>query len=80
MNHAMIIGATGITGGYILRDLNIDGAYNVFELDGEQVDERNDLTMLAIDLEAIIAELEGRLAGKKTPVKISVPSSATCSK
>ena len=32
---------------------------------------------LEIDLEAIIAELEKRLGGKKTPIKISVPLS-TC--
>ena len=57
--------------GYELGLSGYRGAYNVFELDGEQVDERNDLTILAVDLEATLAAVE--LSGEAVLASIDVP-------
>lgn len=55
----------------------IKAAFEILQATGRRVNKPELIACptcgrLAIDLEAIIAELEGRLAGKKTPVKISV--------
>ncbi len=55
----------------------IQAAFDILQATGRRVNKPELIACptcgrLAIDLEKIIAELEGRLAGRKTPVKISV--------
>ena len=48
------------------------GAYNVFRLDGEQVDARNDLGILTLDLEATFAGIA--FSGEAVKAIIDIPS------
>jgi hypothetical protein len=47
------------------------GAYNVFELDGIAVDERRDVTIAALDGEAVLAGI--RLQGEAALVRVDIP-------
>jgi hypothetical protein len=49
------------------------GAYNQFVLEGEAVEERQDLTLLALDFEATLAEVE--LSGEAVSASIEMPES-----
>jgi hypothetical protein len=58
--------------GYELGLSGHHGAYNVFSLDGEQVDERRDLTIWALDGEARVAGVE--LSGELVAAELDVPA------
>jgi hypothetical protein len=49
------------------------GAYNRFVIDGERVEERRDLTLLALDFEATVAAVE--LSGEGVRASIELPES-----
>jgi hypothetical protein len=57
--------------GYELGVSGHRGAYNVFFLDGEQVEERNDLAIWAVDMEASVAGLE--LSGEAVTANLDIP-------
>ena len=58
--------------GYELGISGHRGAYNVFLLDGEQIDDRNDLAIWAVDGEARVAGVE--LSGEAVTANLDVPS------
>jgi hypothetical protein len=58
--------------GYELGISGHRGAYNVFFLDGEQVDDRNDLAIWAVDAEARVAGVE--LSGEAVAANLDIPS------
>ena len=58
--------------GYELGVSGHRGAYNAFLLDGEQVDERRDLTIWAVDAEARVAGVE--LSGEAVTANLDIPS------
>lgn len=51
------------------------GAYNVYQLDGEQVDDRRDLTIAVLDVEATVAGF--RLEGEVAQVRVELPPTMT---
>lgn len=57
--------------GYELGVSGHRGAYNVFVLDGEPVDERYDLTILALDFEAAVANVE--FSGEVARATVELP-------
>ena len=57
--------------GYELGISGHRGAYNVFLLDGEQVDERKNLAIWAVDMEAEVAGLE--LSGEAVTASVDIP-------
>ena len=58
--------------GYELGVSGHRGAYNVFLLDGEQVEERRDLAIWAVDAEATIAGVE--VSGEAVAANLDIPS------
>jgi hypothetical protein len=58
--------------GYELGVSGHRGAYNVFLLDGEQVEERSDLAIWALDMEATVAGVE--FSGEAVTASVDVPS------
>jgi hypothetical protein len=58
--------------GYELGISGHRGAYNVFFLDGEQVEDRNDLAIWAVDAEATVAGVE--LSGEAVAANLDIPS------
>jgi hypothetical protein len=58
--------------GYELGISGHRGAYNVFFLDGEQVEDRNDLSIWAVDAEATVAGVE--LSGEAVAANLDIPS------
>ena len=51
------------------------GAYNVYDDEGLAVDERRDLTIVAIDVDATVGPL--RITGEAATVDIDVPTTLT---
>ena len=58
--------------GYELGISGHRGAYNVFRLDGEQVEERRDLAIWVVDAEATVAGVE--LSGEAVAANLDIPS------
>lgn len=58
--------------GYELGVSGHRGAYNVFLLDGEQVEDRNELAIWAVDAEARVAGLE--MSGEAVIANLDIPS------
>ncbi|MGH7475466.1 MAG: hypothetical protein ACRELD_04200 [Longimicrobiales bacterium] len=61
--------------GYELGVSGHRGAYNVFHADGEQVDDRRDLTILALDLEGTLAGVD--ISGEAVSATLDIPPGLT---
>ncbi|HEU0300072.1 MAG TPA: hypothetical protein VFR37_11470 [Longimicrobium sp.] len=58
--------------GYELGVSGHHGAYNTFHVDGARIDERNDLTIVALDVEARVAGIEW--SGEAVQASIDIPA------